>query len=178
MVSHWVCRSTGVLGFSATLRGRFWAMWIPSWSARAHVHDRSFILYSCARRGTDLVLLSGGQRALSRRWRAARISASATLSSSSAYSCVVSVLACPRRRRTVSMDTPEFQFGGVGVSEALLHLAKPRHARPLILGWSDSQGQLVEGGRHPQGHRLVNAELVVAATDVLDERVPGDDDPG
>ena len=74
-------------------------------------------------------------------------------------------------------------YGGTGLSQpvgemALLHLAKPRHARPLILGWSDRQGQLVEGGRHPQGRCFVNAELVVAATDVLDERVPGDDDSG
>src|SRR5947209_6509932 len=64
------------------------------------------------------------------------------------------------------------------VGWALLHLAKPRHARPLILGWSDSQGQLVEGGRHPQCRRFGNTDSVVAATDVLDERVPGDDDPG
>ncbi len=64
------------------------------------------------------------------------------------------------------------------VRQGFVALAKPRHARPLILGWSDRLGQLVEGGRHPQGHRLVNAEFVVAATDVLDERVSGDDDSG
>jgi hypothetical protein len=39
------------------------------------------------------------------------------------------------------------------------------------LGWSDSQGQFVEGGRHLEGHCFVNAEFVVAAADVLDERV-------
>jgi hypothetical protein len=51
-----------------------------------------------------------GQRTdRSRRRRVARISASATLSSSSAYSWVVSVLAWPRRRRTASMDTPELK---------------------------------------------------------------------
>src|SRR5260370_25358593 len=49
-----------------------------------------------------------GQRTdRSRRRRAARISASATLSSSSAYSWVVSVLAWPRRPPTASLDTPE-----------------------------------------------------------------------
>ena len=54
-----------------------------------------------------------------RRRRAARISASATLSSSSSggLSWVVSVLAWPRRRRTASMDTPHFQLGGVGVAQ-------------------------------------------------------------
>ena len=48
----------------------------------------------------------------------------------------------------------------------------------LILGWSDSEGQLIEGGHHSQGHWFVNAEFVVAAADVLNERVPGDGDPG
>jgi hypothetical protein len=57
-----------------------------------------------------------GQRTdRSRRRRVARISASATLSSSS---WVVSVLAWPRRRRTASMDTPELKLlGGVGVTQ-------------------------------------------------------------
>jgi hypothetical protein len=53
-----------------------------------------------------------GQRTdRSRRRRVARISASATLSSSSSggLSWVVSVLAWPRRRRTASMDTPELK---------------------------------------------------------------------
>jgi hypothetical protein len=33
------------------------------------------------------------------------------------YSWVVSVLAWPRRRRTVSMDTPELKLGGVDVAQ-------------------------------------------------------------
>jgi hypothetical protein len=48
--------------------------------------------------------------ARSRRGRAARISASATLSSSRAYNCVVSVDAWPRRRRTASMETPALKL--------------------------------------------------------------------
>ncbi|HXT43067.1 MAG TPA: hypothetical protein VN748_02990 [Pseudonocardiaceae bacterium] len=44
------------------------------------------------------------------------------------------------------------------------------------MGWSDRQDQLVEGGHHPQGHPFVNTEFVVAAADVVEERVPGDDD--
>jgi hypothetical protein len=41
------------------------------------------------------------------------------------------------------------------LTTALLHLAKPSRVRPLILGWSDRQGQLVEGGCHPQRSLLV-----------------------
>jgi hypothetical protein len=50
------------------------------------------------------VVLADVDLELSRRWRA-RISASATLSSSMAYSWVVSVLAWPSLRRTTSMET-------------------------------------------------------------------------
>jgi hypothetical protein len=46
-----------------------------------------------------------------------------------------------------------------------------------FLGGSDRQRQLIECGHHLQDRCFVNAELVVAATDILGERVPGNDDP-
>ena len=42
-------------------------------------------------------------------------------------------------------------------------------------GWSDRQGQLIEGGRHPQRCGFFDSEFVVAAAEVLDEGVPGAD---
>jgi hypothetical protein len=63
-------------------------------------------------------------------------------------------------------------------AEALLHLAKPRQARPLILGYSHRHGQLVDGSHHSHGHGFRNVQLVMAATDVLNKCVPGDDDSG
>jgi hypothetical protein len=43
---------------------------------------------------------------------------------------------------------------------------------------SDGHGQLVERNRHTPIRRLLNGQLVVSAPDVLDERMPGDDDSG
>jgi hypothetical protein len=43
---------------------------------------------------------------------------------------------------------------------------------------SDGQGQLTERDGHPPGRRLPNAQLVVSAPNVLDERVPDDHDRG
>ena len=40
-------------------------------------------------------------------------------------------------------------------------------------GWSDRQGQLIEGSRHPRHRGFFNSEFVVAAAEVLDEGVPG-----
>jgi hypothetical protein len=45
-------------------------------------------------------------------------------------------------------------------------------------GWSDRQGQLVEGSQDPEVCYFPDSEFVVAAADVLDERVPGADHPG
>jgi hypothetical protein len=44
-------------------------------------------------------------------------------------------------------------------------------------GWLDRQGQLVEGSRHPQRRGFFDSEFVVAAADVLHERVSGADHP-
>jgi hypothetical protein len=44
-------------------------------------------------------------------------------------------------------------------------------------GWSDCQGQFVEDRRHPQHGGFVDSEFVVAAADVLDERMSDADDP-
>jgi hypothetical protein len=44
-------------------------------------------------------------------------------------------------------------------------------------GWSDRQGQLIEGSRHPQRRRFLGPEFVVSAAEVLDEGVPGSDHP-
>jgi hypothetical protein len=43
---------------------------------------------------------------------------------------------------------------------------------------SDGHGQLVERNRHTPIRRLLNGQLVVSAPNVLDERMPGDDDSG
>ena len=43
---------------------------------------------------------------------------------------------------------------------------------------SDGHGQLVERNRHTPIRRLLNGQLVVSAANVLDERMPGDDDAG
>jgi hypothetical protein len=43
---------------------------------------------------------------------------------------------------------------------------------------SDRRGQLVERDRYPLFHWRVHSQLVVSASNVLDERVPHDDDPG
>jgi hypothetical protein len=40
-------------------------------------------------------------------------------------------------------------------------------------GWLDRQGQLVEGSQDPEIYCFFGPEFVVAAADVLDERVPG-----
>jgi hypothetical protein len=50
-------------------------------------------------------------------------------------------------------------------------MALPRH-------WLAGGDGVFSSGRHPQGRWFVNDEFVVAAADVLDERVSGDDDPG
>jgi hypothetical protein len=44
-------------------------------------------------------------------------------------------------------------------------------------GWSDRLDQLVEGSHHPQCRGLFDTEFVVAAAEVLHERVPGADHP-
>jgi hypothetical protein len=44
-------------------------------------------------------------------------------------------------------------------------------------GWSDRLDQLVEGSHHLQCRGLFDAEFVVAAAEVLHERVPGADHP-
>jgi len=38
-------------------------------------------------------------------------------------------------------------------------------------GWSDRQGQLVEGSQDPEVYSFLSPEFVVAAAEVLDERV-------
>jgi hypothetical protein len=43
---------------------------------------------------------------------------------------------------------------------------------------SDRQGQLVERDGQAQGHRLLHRQFVMRSTEVLDKRVPSDDDPG
>jgi len=43
--------------------------------------------------------------------------------------------------------------------------------------WSDHQGQLVEGSHDPEVCYVLNSEFVVAAPEVLHERVPGADHP-
>ena len=43
---------------------------------------------------------------------------------------------------------------------------------------SDRQGELVECGRQPPVHLLLDGKLVVTSTEVLDEGMAGDDDPG
>src|SRR5215213_8930492 len=43
---------------------------------------------------------------------------------------------------------------------------------------SDRQGELVESGRQPPIHRLLDGKLVVTSTNVLDEGMAGDDDSG
>jgi hypothetical protein len=63
-------------------------------------------------------------------------------------------------------------------SRGVVALGEVGRVRPLILGLVRSQGQLVEGSHQPQDHRLINAELIMAATDVLNKRVPSDDDAG
>jgi hypothetical protein len=42
-------------------------------------------------------------------------------------------------------------------------------------GWSDRQGQLVEGSQDPEVYYFLSPKFVVSAADILDERVPGSD---
>jgi hypothetical protein len=44
-------------------------------------------------------------------------------------------------------------------------------------GWSDRQGELVDGSQDPKVCFFFGPEFVVAAADVLDEGVPGADHP-
>ena len=60
----------------------------------------------------------------------------------------------------------------VGGSDALCEAGAGEIVDP---GWSGCQGQLIEGGRHPQRCGFFDSEFVVAAADVLDKRVPGAD---
>jgi hypothetical protein len=39
-------------------------------------------------------------------------------------------------------------------------------------GWSDRQGQLVEGSQDPEIYYFLSPKFVVSAADILDERVP------
>jgi hypothetical protein len=73
------------------------------------------------------------------------------------------------------------KFGPLGAEfhpRALLRLVDARHveAEPQAEG-SDRHGQLVERDRQPSVGRLLDRELVVSTTNVLDERMPGDDHP-
>jgi hypothetical protein len=43
---------------------------------------------------------------------------------------------------------------------------------------SDRCSQLLEHDRHPPACRRPNRQFVVTAADILDQGVPGDDDPG
>jgi hypothetical protein len=49
---------------------------------------------------------------------------------------------------------------------------------PCSLPGSDRQGELVERDRHPLVHRLLDRELVVPASQIVDKAMPGDHDPG
>jgi hypothetical protein len=62
---------------------------------------------------------------------------------------------------------------------ALLHLDSRGHAQaaPTSSG-SDRQGEVVERDGQPLADRHLDRQFVVAAAKVLDEGVPGDDDPG
>jgi hypothetical protein len=42
-------------------------------------------------------------------------------------------------------------------------------------GWSDRQGQVVEGSQDPEVYYFLSPKFVVSAADILDERVPGSD---
>src|SRR6266851_1818923 len=46
-----------------------------------------------------------------------------------------------------------------------------------LAGWSDGGGELVEGVADPVAGGDVGGEFVVAAAQILDEGVPGGDDP-
>src|SRR6266487_1986615 len=62
---------------------------------------------------------------------------------------------------------------------ALLRLVGARRAdRAMPAQGSDRRGQLVERDRHPAGHRLLDGEFVDAPSQVLDEAMPDDQDPG
>jgi hypothetical protein len=76
----------------------------------------------------------------------------------------------PRAARAVYEDS-----GGT----ALLHLDSPGHAQvaPTSSG-SDRQGEVVEGHGQPLASRHLHRQLVVAAAEVLYERMTGNDDPG
>ena len=43
-------------------------------------------------------------------------------------------------------------------------------------GWSDRHDELVEGSQDPEIYCFFDPKFVMAAADVLDERVPGGDD--
>jgi hypothetical protein len=43
---------------------------------------------------------------------------------------------------------------------------------------SAEEGQLVECDRHPPGHWFLHGKLIVPASEVLHQRMPGDHDPG
>jgi Transposase DDE domain group 1 len=65
------------------------------------------------------------------------------------------------------------------VAKALLRLVSPRHGE---LGDSrlalDHQRELVKRDRHAPGHRRLDRQLVMPSTNVLDQGVAGDHDPG
>ena len=59
-----------------------------------------------------------------------------------------------------------------------MHLISSRHGESRYSLVSDRQGKLVERDRQAPGHRLLDRELVVASSQVLNEAMAGDHDPG
>jgi hypothetical protein len=79
----------------------------------------------------------------------------------------------------VCWSLPDTTMGSVHVASvglqrtALLHLVSSQHGEVATWsGASDRQGKLIERDGQPQGHRLLDRELVVCAADVLHEGVP------
>ena len=68
--------------------------------------------------------------------------------------------------------------GGKGPVEALLRCADPGRLKRRPRSWIRPPGQLVKRDRHSPTYRLRNRQLVVAAPEILDEAMPGDDHPG
>jgi len=61
------------------------------------------------------------------------------------------------------------------VRRATVALCEARVGEVLGPGWSDQQGQLVEGSQDPEVCYFLGPEFVVSAADVLHECVPGAD---
>src|ERR671917_2332289 len=81
-------------------------------------------------------------------------------------------------------ELPEEIKGRVGVVDGSLCpcwswgrccIVRSRVGETLDPGWSDCQGQRVEGGQDASVDDFLGAQFVVAAADVLDERVPSTD---